>query len=253
MNKNMDNLLKKFKKIASKGYIPGISNYPNSIGLTFEKELGKDADSLFFADFEGIEIKCKSRFSNYPIALFTIAFDGPYLFETNRILETYGKADSQIKDKKILITPLRINELNEYNNFNFKLEVNKQQKKIYLKVYDKDKNLIERKSYIEFESIKNKLLYKINLLAIVKASKKIINEKQYHRYYQINFYELKSFDTFIALLEKDIIKTTLLLRISRINETLGKQKNKNVVFEIDQNKIDLLFNELLSYNHDIKK
>lgn len=106
MNKNYINLVRKFKKMANKGYIQGISQNTNSIGLTFERELGKPADSMFWADFEGIEIKCKSRFSRFPIALFTQAFDGPYLYQTNIILTKYGKRHPKFTNRKVLITDL---------------------------------------------------------------------------------------------------------------------------------------------------
>ena len=65
-----NNLLNKFSEIYKKKWIKSFSNSFGSIGLTFENELGKKADSLYFPDYEGIEIKCVSRFSKYPLYLF---------------------------------------------------------------------------------------------------------------------------------------------------------------------------------------
>ena len=93
MNKSYNSLIKNFMKIANDGWIKGVNNNSNSISPTFKK----DSDSMFILDYEGIEIKCKSRFSNYPITPFTQAFNGPYLYQTNEILHKYGKFDYQYK------------------------------------------------------------------------------------------------------------------------------------------------------------
>ena len=101
MEKNYKMLMKKFKEISKLKWIAGINNYTNSVGLTFESLLHKKADSMFFPDYEGIEIKCTQRFSRYPITLFTKSFDGPSLYQMNKLLDKYGKKDVIYRDKKI--------------------------------------------------------------------------------------------------------------------------------------------------------
>lgn len=102
----MDNetkiLINEFKKIARKRWIKCSSNQYNNIGLVFESELKKQPDSMFFPDYYGIELKCTSRYSRYPLYLFTLAFDGPTFPEINRIVEKYGDYDKDFKDKKVL-------------------------------------------------------------------------------------------------------------------------------------------------------
>lgn len=93
MNESCKNLLKEFNSISKTRWVKGINNFTNSAGLTFESLLNKKADSMYFPDYQGIEIKCTQRFSRYPITLFTSAFDGPSLYEINRILTEYGKYD----------------------------------------------------------------------------------------------------------------------------------------------------------------
>ena len=44
-------ITKEFERISNKGWIKGINNNTNSVGLTFEKELGKTTDSLIFPDY----------------------------------------------------------------------------------------------------------------------------------------------------------------------------------------------------------
>ena len=102
MNKECNDLVKKFKMISKMKCIKGVNNLTNSVGLTFESLLDKKVDSLYFPDYKGIEIKCTQRFSRYPITLFTSTFDGPEMYEMNTILQKYGKNDSFYRDKKTL-------------------------------------------------------------------------------------------------------------------------------------------------------
>ena len=55
MKKENKQLIEEFHRIANKGWIKSISNSFGSIGLTFEKELGKNPDALYFPDYYGVE------------------------------------------------------------------------------------------------------------------------------------------------------------------------------------------------------
>lgn len=106
MKKEEKQFIQEFHKIADKGWIKSVSNSWGSVGLTFEKELNKSPDSLYFPDYYGVEIKCTNRYSRYPLFLFTIAFDGPTFPEINRIVEKYGYPDKDFIDKKVLFEKL---------------------------------------------------------------------------------------------------------------------------------------------------
>src|SRR5574344_764895 len=116
MNENEEKLINKYKEIKQKGWIKGVNNNTNSVGLTFEKLLNKETDDLFFPDYKGIEIKCSQYNSHYPLSLFSIAFDGPNIFEMNEILNKYGKIDKEFIDKKTLWATLFVNEKVLVNN-----------------------------------------------------------------------------------------------------------------------------------------
>jgi len=116
-----------------------------------------------------------------------------------------------------------------------------------------DYQLIEEKSYIEFETIKSRLELKLTKLAVVYASKKLINNDIYFRYYLITLYKLKSFEKFIELLEKGYIKVEIIGRVSRSGENAGRQRNKNLVFSISKENLELLFEKIVEYNSDLKK
>lgn len=252
--KEYKNLITKFKEISKKGWIKGVNNSSNGVGLTFENMLGKKADSEFFPDYNGVEIKCSQRFSRYNLNLFTLAFDGPSVYEMNRILEKYGKIDHEYTDAKTLIMKLKINEYVLFNNkYNFKLYVDYEKERLALNIYDLDYNLIEEASYIDFSSIKSRLEVKLSKMALIFASKKVIDGVNHFRYYKINIYQLKSFEKFIESIEKDIVKLVLMGRISRSGDKEGKSRNKNMIFQISKLKLDSIFDKLYSYDSDESK
>ena len=249
---NQNRLIKKFIEISKKRWIKGINNSTNSVGLTFESLLNKNPDSMYFPDYYGIEIKCSQRFSRYPIGLFSLSFDGPNLYEMNRLLTIYGKEDIKYSQKLQLQGSIYVNKYSKINNNYFKLKIDKENKKIIVGIYDLNYEQIEEKTYIDFETIKSRLELKLSILAVVYASKKIIDNDLYFRYYKITIYKLKSFETFIKLLEKNYIKVELIGRVSRTGKEAGRQKNKNLVFSIEKENIELLFQKITEYNNDSK-
>jgi len=221
MNDNFNELLNKFKNICDKKWIPSVSNGHGTIGLTFEHELGKKVDTEYTPDYKDIEIKCSTRYSRHNITLFSIAFDGPSKKEIIRLNDNYGSADNDFPEKKTLMKTINSNRLSQLKSgYYLSLEVN--QDKLFLSVYDENKNLIEKQSYIYLETIKKHLLTKVNNLAYIKGRKKKINDKEYFRYYEIFLYTLKSFDIFIELLLNGDIDVTIISRISKSGASAGR-------------------------------
>ena len=102
-------------------------------------------------------------------------------------------------------------------------------------------------------TIKEHLLIKLNNLAIIKASKKKINNIEHFRYYEISFYTIKKWNTFIQLLKNGKIEVTLNSRIKKTGYYKGRYYNKNLVFQIKKQNIDKLFDKQYYYNFDIRE
>lgn len=168
----------------------------------------------------------------------------------NRLLTTYGKQDIKYNQGLQLQGSIYVNKYTKINNNYFKLKIDKDNKKIIISIYDLDYQLIEEKSYIDFQTIKSRLELKLSNLAVVYASKKIIDNELYFRYYLITIYKLKSFEKFLELLEKDYIKVAIIGRVSRNGDEEGRQRNKNLVFSLPKEHIELLFKKIVQYNSD---
>lgn len=149
--------------------------------------MNKKADSMFFPDYLGIEIKCTTLHSKYPLFLFTVSFDEPYFSEINQLVEKFGYPDKDYPDKKILFETIN----NTNHKYIFKLEPNYNAEKLYLCVYDKHQHLIEKKSFVYLSSIKNHLLVKLNKLAVIYSATRTINKKKFFHYYKMEIYKLK--------------------------------------------------------------
>lgn len=233
MDKKYDRLINKFLLIGDKKWHESDCSDTGGVGKTFEKLLEKKADSMFFPDYYGTEIKCTTRFSNYPISLFTKSFDGPLLYEMNRILEKYGKDDYKYIGRKFLNVDLKVNDKILVNNkYFFELKLDYEQEKLRLFVYDINNNLLDNDVYIDFNSLKTYLTTKLTSLAVIYASKKKANEKDYFRYYKMTIYELISANVFINLIEQNKIIISLVGRISRSGTEEGRKRNKGLIFKI---------------------
>lgn len=242
-------LIEEFKRISSQKWIPSMNIGTGSVGLTFENELKKSPDSMFFPDYNGIELKCTTRFSRFPFSLFSIAFDGPTYPEINRIVELYGYSDYKFYGNKILRVDLNTSEKTKKGNYQFKLNVDRKEEKLFLEVYDLNDNLIEKKSFVYLDSVLKRLELKLSNLAIVHSSRKIINKEEFFRYYELDAYELKN-NVFLKLLEEGKIVVTLESRIGKSGMYEGKYKNKNLVFKIKREFLEELFTKIYSINTD---
>lgn len=238
-------LKKKFNAIEEKGWIRATSNGRGNIGMTFEKELGIIPNQFEIPDFAGIEIKTKQDDTTPFITLFSATFDGKYLFEMKRIAETYGEFDKFFVDKKILYRAVNSSFFSDVGNgIKFKIDVSYEDKKVYLLVYDCKNKLIERQSYWTFDLLKEKLERKLSYLALVSAKRSFAGDKTYFYYYDIKFMQLKSFDTFLELLDSGKIYVYFKFGVYRSGSRIGNSCDHGTSFDIRRNDLDKLFSHI---------
>lgn len=238
-------IINEFEKINEKGYVKGVNNnLLNSCGLTFESLLDIKPNSNKEPDYKDIEIKTSTRFSNYPITLFTSTFNGLRDNESQYILENYGIFDKEFTKYKVFNISLKYNKLVKYDNYYLKLI--KKNDGIIVEVYTLDYKLIDEIAYIDYKSIQERLELKLKKMVLILASKKILNNQLYFRYYRINCYILKNFEDFKTAIKLNDIKVSISLRFDRSNELLGKNRNKGLIFSIKKDRIFSIFKLIYS-------
>lgn len=243
MINKIDELKKLFYEVKNKGWVEGCSTNYGSIGNTFEKLIGIPNNEFEIPDFGQIEIKTKTKYSDSYTTLFNCTPTGPHYHEVERLKDIYGYPDSKLK----MYNVLNVSVYSKYKskvglNFLFELKVDKTKEKIYLLVYDKQKRIIENEVYWDFDILKEKLYRKLKYLAYIKALKKKTNNKKYFKYYKMKIYKLKSFESFINLLDDGIIRVTIKIGIFRNFKKLGKIHDHGTSFCIQENDLDKLYN-----------
>ena len=195
-------------------------------------------------------MKCTTRFSRFPFSLFSISFDGPTFPEIDRIVSLYGYCDYKYYDKKVLRVDINFVEKRISHNYQFKLKLDKNSNKIYLEVFNLEGELIDDKSFVYLDNVIERLNLKLRNLVIIHGSRKVVEECEYFRYYEMDEYKLKDTSTFIKLLENGKIFVTLESRIGKSGLNDGKYKNKNLVFKIKRDDIEELFTKISTINTD---
>lgn len=238
-----DILQKRFLEIKRMGWIKTYRNGYTGIGYTFEKLLGKDEDSLCIPDFHGIEIKTHRATSNSYITLFNYNPIGESSYELKRIFSKYSYLHTKNKNIRALNANIYCNYINDVGvNYKFSLDVDENEKKIFLLIFDRLGKLIERKSYWTFDTIKEKLYKKLRYLAFVEADSMFINGCEFFKYNKLMCYSLKDFSSFIHLIKVSKIRVSFLISgCFDQNECINTHGTS---FSIRKENLNLLFNPI---------
>lgn len=238
-----EELLAKFVEISNKGWIESARKHNTGIGKTFEDLLNKLEDNLAEPDYKGIEIKTHRSTSNSYTTLFTASPDGPAKAENTRLRETYGNIDQKSGLKKMHCS-IFAHRKTLYNNiYKIQLEVNRQDKKIYLQIYDINDNLIEKITYWDFNSLNDKLNKKLKILAYVKSKSKVENNKEYFLYEEIQLYKFKNFNRFLTLIENGTIMLDIRIGVYASGKNYGKTHDHGTGFRIKDCDLDKLYDK----------
>lgn len=240
---SFEKLNNEFKRIKQLGWIETERKGFTGIGKTLESMLGKSEDRAALPDYEGIEIKTRQYGSNYTTTLFSITPKSKKSeHEIKRLVNKYGYPDKVLRKYNVLNTEVSANEKTLVaNRYFFKLEVNRNEKRVYLKVLNWNNTLNEQESYWEFDDLEKKLTTKVHHLAIIHALKNYRRGTAYYKYYRIDFYILKNFEIFIDLLEKGIIHIKFKIGVVRTGANIGKIHDHGTGIEISELDIEKLF------------
>lgn len=242
----MDNeirlLQKNFKRIKDMEYVKSVRKGNTGIGATFEYLLGKEEENFSIPDYYGIEIKTRRSYSKAYITLFSAVPTGTCYYEVKRLRDRYGYRDPKDARLKQLNVEIFANKLSNAGiKYYFELQVDRVLEKIFLYVYDRKKNLIDGSTYWDFDILKEKLYGKLQVLALVKAWTNRIGGYEYFKYYKMNIYILKSFDYFIDLIDKGIIKIDLKIGSYHDEKRYGMVSSHGVSFCIKEDDLLYLF------------
>lgn len=242
IDKSINELKYKFSKIRNMGYVKSIRSGPTGIGATFEHLLGKTEDKLELPDFLGIEIKTKRSYSKSLINLFNASPKGDEEVEVKRIRDRYGYPDKIDKNLKRFSAKISANNLVKVGLFyRFCLKIDRKKEKVILCVYDLNDVCIDESTYWDFAILKEKLIRKLSVLALIKAWPNRINGVEHFKYYKMSIFILKDFESFIMALEEGKIKVSFKIGNHYEENRYGEIEAHGVGFTILEEDLDSIF------------
>lgn len=246
MEEKLKQLQIEFERISKKGYIKGIYNNSSSIGRTFENELNLSRNTMEIPDYNGIEIKTRRTYSKSYITLFSAVPNGEDNQEIERLKNTYGYPYKKDKRYKSLYVDVYGN-IKQYGGikYKYKLDVDRKKQKIFLCIYDRFDNLIERKIYWDFIYLESKILLKLKILAIVNAWDTKKDGWNYFKYYKLDIYKIKDFKIFLDLIESGIIRMNIKIDIKKDEKNYGKTYDHGCGFGIKEEDVIKLYDKII--------
>ena len=186
-------LLEKIKEIYNEGWIKSKRKGDTGVGYTLETKLGIRANSNKSPDFRGIEIKSFRERANGKLVTLFSQVPNWKASKTSRseILSNYGYED-QNKRFNLYCSVFG----NEKNSLNWKLEVDKENKKI-LAVND-GKEI----TFWNFDKIEKRITEKHKESFFVFAQTKIENNIEYFLYNKVIYARSASLENFLNLIEQ---------------------------------------------------
>lgn len=226
----LEHLKQEFIRIKNMGYIKSTRIGVTGIGKTFEDLLGKKEDTKGVPDYHGIELKTKLGYSKSYTTLFNLTPAGD--LTTQRLCKEYGYPDKVLKNKKVLNISITTTPTLVANKYFFYLKVDYSNQMLILIIKDKQGSILEENTYWSFKTLKERLNTKLQYLALINAWPTTRNNITYYKYYKISFYKLKSFEKFIELVDKGIIRVSLKIGVYRDGTRKGFYHDRGTSFEL---------------------
>ncbi|MCM1053010.1 MAG: MvaI/BcnI family restriction endonuclease [Ruminococcus sp.] len=245
MTEEIKKLKEEFIRIKSMGYVKSRRGGYTGLGYTFESLLGLEENHSELPDYNGIEIKTKRSYSTAYTTLFNANFDNTKRDTLKKLRDTYGFPKVNKSKLKVLYASVLASCSTFISaRFLFKLKVNREEERIYLEICDRNYNYLEKGLYWDFKTLENKLNKKLKYLALIKAWPWKKDGIDYYKYYDIDFYHLKSFDQFLKLIEEGVIRVTLKLDNYTTGNRKGEVYNHGIGFEIQEMDLVKLFDKI---------
>lgn len=234
-----------FKKIKNKGFIKSVGHGSSAVGRTFEKELGIWENSLPYADYFGIEIKCLSRKEEDYITLFSLE---PESIEGNvmiNISEKYGYPDKDIKNINILNT--NVSNKIKYISLKYKgyLMIDKINDNLQLLIENRNSQIVDTSAKWSLERLNYKIEDKCNYLVLILTEKRIFNKVEYFKYKEIKIYKFKGMNKFIEAIENGIVRVQFKITVYKSGLKKGQLHNHGTSFQIRAVDLEKIFERVI--------
>lgn len=250
MDKNFNYFISKFYEIKNMGYVNGIVCGSSAVGRTFEHLLGIKGNCDVFPDLHGVEIKTKVSKRYGEISLFNCTPIGDSEYEIERLRNRYGYPNKEYREYKVLYASTNCLDKSKVGVFyKFKLKLDKKRRKIVLLIYNLKDKLIDDTTFWPLDLIESRFMGKCSTLAFISAEKSYKYGNRAFWYKDMKLMNAKSFETFVNLFEKGLIRIDFKIGISKNPDTLGRIYDHGTAFKIDEKNLEMLFTVIYDSNN----
>lgn len=239
----LDGFKKDFTKIKEKGWVESHRKHDTGIGKTFEDLIGIVENNNYLADYQDVlELKASRSLSGSMITLFT---KSPNPKGINSVMrEEYGNPDPKADGLKTLHTTFSALDFNNFvNKYGFKLEVKRDEKRIYILVKNLGTDEIEDTDiYYDFDTLNKIIDNKCKYIAHINAESRKKDGNEHFKFKECSILSGLTFEKFIDLIEKGFILYDIRIGVYRSGKNRGKTHDHGSGFRFKKNNLDKIFN-----------
>lgn len=229
---NQKSIVDLFEEIRKRGWIETRRYGDQCLGNTFEDLIGKKEDNKSEADYKGIELKSHRTITKSLVSLFSKAPSYPKGVNTY-LRERYGVIEEKYGQKMLNTTISGIKENTHRGGHGFKLVVDRNSERIYLRVRDlKTNNIIEDEIYWSFSVLQKALEKKIKKIAVLYGDEKEEKGKRYVRYTSMKLLEGVSLEKLLYSIETGKLLIDIRIGVYASGKKAGKTHDHGTAFRI---------------------
>lgn len=230
-------LLAHFKNIKKLGWIETKRHGDQMLGNALEDLLEVKENNQNEADWNNIELKTHRNTTNSPVSLFTKSPTHPKSINS-QLRVKYGVSDNEHGLPK-LNTRVKGDSFNTHRGgFGFKLDINVNEKRIYLLVKNLSNNqIVENEIYWDFDVIENAIKNKIKKIAVFYGDAKRENNKNFVRYTKMVMITGLTIENMLKALVSGNLYLELRLGVYSSGKKYGKFHDHGSGFRMGLNKL----------------
>ena len=253
MNNNLNYEIKfiinNFNKIRKLGYIKCEYNDTGGPGRKLEKMLlGKKPDNLRKPDFGNFELKTYNGNNKYNITLFSLIphVDNMNFDDIMNFFLNFSKSSNKLSfNNKILPTfylKVDTKKINFYKNkYKFAIFFDDLNRKMVLKCYDENFNLLPHQIFWYYDKIINEFKMKMKNLIFVNYTKCKVKNVLYCKYEKISFLICDNEERIIEMLKNGTINLSFNISSKYDDSNNAIPYYRGIKFEINEKNLDKLY------------
>lgn len=239
----LDDFVKAFREVQSRGFVKTNRSGNTGIGKTLEDYMNIPENNIDAPDLHGFEIKSQRASTGSYVTLFTRAPSNPKSANT-MLREKFGTPDKRCPEMRVLHTSMFHNKFNSHKSgYGFRLACNDNSKKVYLEVEESNSGkIVNNEVYWAYEVLDKIITNKLQNLAFIAAETKISQDGVELFYFKhCTLFHGLTLERLIELIKSDTVMFDIRIGVYRQGKNAGKTHDHGSGFRIKKGDMPKLF------------